>query len=99
MNKIYVFAVKTGRSSYGYIRDADPEGDTIGFAMNSDKEVIASHYSSGIEWTRHDMGITSNWQHNIYKALYPDGYDLVWLGLFKDVREATEKIRELRGEQ
>lgn len=90
MKKIYVFAVYTGQSSYGVIRDAEPCGDTMGYAINVDpKKVIVTHYSSGINWTQHDMGITSDWKHDIYQTLYPDGYELVWLGGFESFDEGT----------
>lgn len=79
MNKIYLFAVPTGRNSYGVIRDAEITGDTIGYALAEDGECLASHWSSGVNWSKHDMGLTSDWKHDIYAKKYPDGYDLVWI--------------------
>jgi hypothetical protein len=79
MNKIYLFAVPTGRSSYGVIRDAEITGDVIGYALCEDGACIASHYSSGAYWARHDMGLTSDWKHEAYKKKYPDGYELEWI--------------------
>lgn len=99
MSKIYVFAVPTGRSSFGVIQDAEPTGDTIGFAYNENKELITSHYSSDINWTMHDMGITSDWKKAIYEEKYPDGYELVWLGQFDSVELALKQIDEIKGEQ
>ena len=86
--KIYIFAIYTGRKSC--VRDSEPCGDTIGYAI-ANKEVVESHYSSGIEWTKHDMGITSDWKHDTYKEKFPDGYELVWLGGFNSMEEA-EKV-------
>lgn len=96
MKKIYVFGVFTGYSSYGVIRDAEPCGDISGYAIDSlieDDGVtklnqIAGHWSSGESWCKHDMGITSDWKHDIYNEMYPDGYELVWLGCFVDMEDA-----------
>lgn len=98
MKNIYVFGIYTGDSSYGVIRDAEPCGDVIGFAVDKliiDPEdgttklnSIASHWSSGENWCQHDMGITSDWKHDTYKELYPDGYELKWLGCFVDMEDA-----------
>lgn len=96
MSKIYVFAVPTGRSSYGVIQDAEPTGDTRGFAYSENKELITSHYSSGINWTMHDMGITSDWKKAIYEEKYPEGYELIWLGQFDSVETAFNHIDEMK---
>ena len=97
MKKIYVFGVFTGHSSYGFIRDAEPCGDVMGYAVdgltNDDKmNIIAHHFSSGENWCKHDMGITSDWKHNIYNMEHPNGYELVWLGCFADMEEAYEVV-------
>lgn len=88
MKKIYVFAIYTHRQSC--VRDAESCGDTAGIAYDADQKVIITmHYSSGISWTQHDMGITSNRKHDMYQALYPDGYELVWLGGFESFDEGA----------
>lgn len=102
-NTIYVFGVYTGHCSYGYIRDADPDGDVRGFAVDGfviDDEdgvekmhSIASHWSSGPGWCMHDMGITSDWQHDEYEKAHPNGYSLEWLGVFRDTQEVFEIIK------
>lgn len=108
MKKIYVLGIFTGSSSYGHIRDAEPCGDVAGYAVDrlivdpddnqTKMHAIANHYSSGEHWCRHDMGITSNWKHEIYNELYPDGYELVWLGCFNSGDEAFEVVyEELQG--
>jgi len=79
VNKIYLFAIPTGSSSYGVIRDAEITGDTIGYALAEDGECIANHLSSGVNWSKHDMGLTSDWKHEDYEKKYPDGYELEWI--------------------
>ena len=100
MKKIYVFGIFTGCSSYGVIRDAEPCGDVNGYAVDSLVEVdgkikmnaIAGHWSSGENWCKYDMGITSNWKHDVYNEKYPDGYELVWLGCFVDKEDAYNLV-------
>lgn len=97
MKKIYVFGIFTGSSSYGIIRDAEPCGDVVGYAVDgltcdNKMNVIANHGSSGETWCKHDMGITSDWKHDIYKVEHPDGYELVWLGCFKEIKDAYEVV-------
>lgn len=70
MTKIFVWAVE----ATGWQR-----GDVIGFAMTEDGRGLASHLSSGTEWAKHDMGVTSNWKHDHYSKHCPDGYELVWI--------------------
>lgn len=94
--KIYVYAELLGIKSC--VRDAEPCGDTKGYAVvrNGDKfKVIESHWSSGVEWTKHDMGITSDWKHDVYKELYPEGYELVWLGAFNNPEELDKVLESL----
>ena len=99
MDKIYVFGVYTGSSSYGIIRDAEPCGDVVGYAVDGltlkgQMTVIASHGSSGETWCKHDMGITSNWKHDIYNMEHPNGYELIWLGCFKEMKDAYDVVVE-----
>lgn len=105
MDKIYIFGIYTGQSSYGVIRDAEPCGDVIGYAVDGiviDEEdgkeklnCIASHVSSGETFCKHDMGLTSNWKHDIYKELHPDGYELEFLGFFDDTKESVRTVKEM----
>jgi len=53
--------------------------DVLGFAVAEDGTGLCSHLSSNEEWSKHDMGLTSNWKHDIYNKHYPDGYELVWV--------------------
>lgn len=103
MKNIYVFGVKTGGCSYGVIRDASLNGDVQGYAVDGfvlDEEdgrnkfnCIAQHFSTGEGFCKHDMGITSNWKHEIYDKLYPDGYELKWLGVFDNTETTWEDIK------
>lgn len=64
--KIFVF-VNSGRGT-----------DMVsGAALTEDGHFVAGHLSSCRSWFRHDMGLTSNWKHDLYLAHYPDGFDLV----------------------
>jgi hypothetical protein len=67
--KIYVFCEPGG---------FEP-GDVIGHALAEDGTGLCSHLSSNPSFSRHDMGITSDWKHDIYKDHYPDGYELEWI--------------------
>lgn len=103
MKKIYVFGVFTGDSSYGLIKDAEPCGDVYGYAIDDlivdngkvKLSSITNHLSSGETWCKHDMGITSDWKHDIYNEMYPDGYELVWLGCFTNMDDAYETVVDL----
>lgn len=48
-------------------------------AMAEDGTCLAGHLSSSEGFARHDIGITSDWKHEHYRAHYPDGYELVWI--------------------
>src|ERR1051325_7387513 len=56
------------------------EGDVLGCAMTMDGRALAEHLSSSEDFCRHDMGLTSDWQHDRYAEAFPDGYELVWVG-------------------
>lgn len=79
MKKIYILGIFTG--NYGHV-----SGYAVDRLIENNSEikinVIANHLSSDEYWCKHDMGIVSDWQHDIYNKLYPDGYELVWLGCF-----------------
>jgi hypothetical protein len=67
MSTIYVFCAQMGRE------------DFAGYALAEDGECIAGHISSSVEWSRHDMGLTSTKKHDAYRAKYPGGYELEWI--------------------
>ena len=99
MTKIYVIGYYTGNSSYGIIRDAGRDGDVYGLAFTAEDgyyNIIASHLSSGKYWYEHDMGITSDWKHDIYERVADDGeYDIVNLGVMHNEKECNEKMIEV----
>jgi hypothetical protein len=53
-------------------------------ALAEDGNCIANHTSSNMTFAKHDIGITSDWKHDIYKEHYPNGYELVWLETNED---------------
>ena len=67
--KIYLYCVPGG------IRPTD----VMGYALAEDGHCIASHLSSNETWSKHDMGLTSDWKHDHYAKEYPDGYELEWV--------------------
>ena len=78
MSKIYLYCLSTGMGS-GAVRGSTPGGDVMGYALAEDGEGLASHYSSSVSFSKHDMGLTSDWKHENYKAHYPDGFELEWI--------------------
>lgn len=86
MNKIYIAGIYTGSNSYGVIRDAGIDGDIMGYAIYNG-EVIQCHFSSGLTWLKHDMGLTSDWYHDRYKEVCGDDYELVFVGTFNSEQE------------
>ncbi len=55
------------------------KNDVIGYALGEDGQGLASHLSSNIDYSKHDMGLTSDWKHEVYKEVYPEGYELIWI--------------------
>jgi len=53
--------------------------DVHGQALSEDGAGLAGHLSSNKDWAKHDLGLTSNWKHDIYDEHYPQGYELVWI--------------------
>lgn len=68
-------------------------GDIACVALDEDGQVIAHHISSSAGWARHDMGLTGNWKHDLYKARYPDGYALVDAIDAKAIEDALADMR------
>ena len=88
--KIYLFCLATGGGS-GMVHGSTPGGDVIGYAFTKDGEHLAGHFSSSIGFSKHDLGLTSDWNHEKYKKKYPDGYDLEWVDNPKEY-EATKTL-------
>ena len=52
----------------------------FGFALADNGEALASHLSSSEQWSKHDMGLTSDWKHDHYTKCFPEGFELIWIG-------------------
>lgn len=48
-------------------------------AITEEGEGIAGHVCSSHGWVAHDMGFTSDWHHDSYDKVYPDGWRLEWV--------------------
>jgi hypothetical protein len=48
-------------------------------ALSEDGECLAQHICSHEAYMPHDLGITSDWKHEIYWKHYPEGFELVWV--------------------
>lgn len=51
-------------------------------AMAEDGTGLAGHLSSHEDWAKHDIGVTSDWKHEVYREHYPDGFEVVWVDNF-----------------
>lgn len=54
-------------------------GEGIGVAIAEDGMLLVSHYSSNATYAAHDLGATSDWHHDTYKAYYPDGFEVEFI--------------------
>jgi len=68
--KIFVFVDK---NNHAWGRDY------VAMAVSQDGYLLASHISSSESWARHDMGLGSDWKHELYDIKYPNGYQLEWV--------------------
>lgn len=59
--------------------DRELARDVVVCAICEDGVVLTNHISSNETWAKHDIGITSDWKHDIYKEYCPDGYELIWV--------------------
>lgn len=57
----------------------DGHSDVLGQAVREDGVPLAGHLSSDIGWAKHNLGLTSDWKHEIYQARCPEGYELIWI--------------------
>ena len=55
-----------------------PNGDVITLSLAEDGEELAWHSSPSEERARHDMGVTSTQNHELYRAKYPGAFEVVW---------------------
>lgn len=80
MPKIFLYYAQMGRN-------------VLGWGMAEDGHVLSNHLSSGEDWLKHDLGLTSDWKHTDYQAHYPDGYELVWLGRVERLETAPPEFQ------
>lgn len=66
MKKIFVFI--NGERGTDWVQ---------GLALCEDGTAVAQHVSSTEGWFEHDMGITSDWKHELYAAHCPEGFEIV----------------------
>lgn len=64
---------------YVYITSTWQGGDVLAEALAEDGHGLGSHLSSNRSWAKHDMGLTSDWHHDVYRRHCPDGYELEWV--------------------
>lgn len=76
--KIYLTAYPLNSGS-GRVQGSTPGGDVLGCAMAEDGHVLAEHLSSNVTFARHDMGLISDWKHDLYRQYAPDGFELEWV--------------------
>lgn len=76
--KIFLTAYPTGTGS-GAVHGSSPGGDVLGCALSEDGHVLAEHLSSSVAFAKHDLGLTSDWQHDKYRKHAPNGFELVWV--------------------
>lgn len=60
------------------------QGDVIGYALAEDGTALASHLSSTVDFSKHDLGLTSDWKHDTYAKHCPEGFELEWVDNPKD---------------
>ncbi|MBN3848668.1 hypothetical protein G3N58_17825 [Paraburkholderia sp. Ac-20342] len=86
--KIYVFSNVVGG------------GDGPCYAMAEDGTVVGSHYCSNEQWAIHDLGVTSDWHHEEYRAHYPDGYEMEFVPVAnRDAHASLKAALELNARQ
>ncbi|MFA6046920.1 MAG: hypothetical protein WC718_18195 [Phycisphaerales bacterium] len=54
-------------------------GSVLGFAVTEGGRGLASHLSSSVAFSKHDMGLTSDWKHDHYREACPNGFVLDWV--------------------
>lgn len=72
MTKIYLYCLPG--SALGWA-----DTDVVGFAVSEDGQGLGSHVSSSRDWSRYDMGLTSDRKRSIYSEAYPGGWELEWV--------------------
>lgn len=78
--KIYLFAQTGG---FGW------DDGVSGNALCEDGDFLAGHFSSNVDWAKHDMGLSGHCategcgipasKHRAYAEHCPGGYELIWV--------------------
>lgn len=76
--KIYLYCIPTN-SGLGIVKGSTAGGDVMACALAEDGTSLANHLSSSADFAKHDIGLTSDWHHDDYRAHYPDGYEVEWI--------------------
>lgn len=66
--KIFCFINSVKRTDYNHV-----------IALCEDGHCLAEHLSSNGWFARHDIGINSDNQHELYQEHCPNGYELIWV--------------------
>jgi len=82
MSKIFIFI--NGTNYFG----------VESLALAEEGEILTSHISSNESWAKHDMGLTSDWKHNVYDEHYPEGWELEYISDVEKALEENEKFKK-----
>lgn len=75
-------------------------GDGQAVALAEDGTILATHWCSNETWVPHDLGVTSDWKHDQYRAHYPDGYEVVFVASVDfDAHEGLQTALKLNATQ
>ncbi len=74
---------------YGFVNGSTNSGDVMVRSISEDGVWLAGHLCSDASWGPHDIGVTSDWQHDHYAKYYPDGFEVIWCENPKDERIAA----------
>jgi hypothetical protein len=88
---------KTKRKIYAFINSGKGTDWIIVVALAEDGQCLASHCSSSEGWAKHDIGIGSDWKHDVYNSAFPEGWELEWVDNVKG-HEGIDKAYKLNQE-
>jgi hypothetical protein len=54
-----------------------PQGWMLAESLAEDGRGGPQHICSSLRFVPHDMGLTSDWKHDTYDKMYPEGWELV----------------------
>jgi len=76
--RVYATCYPMGSGS-GRVHGSTLGGDVMGVAMCECGDVLAEHLSSSEGFSRHDMGVTSDWKHEHYRKHCGPDFNLQWV--------------------